>query len=113
MTYGILFFLSLLLTLIIEVPILFIIIRFWFKNNIGTREIISNGIIINLLSLPYLWFVFSFFIPLEYYILIGEILVVVMESILLVALLKIDFKKAIIISLITNAISYFVGQIVF
>jgi hypothetical protein len=87
--------------------------RFWLKSEIGTLEIIYNGIIVNVLTLPYLWFVFPFFIPSECYILIGEILVFLIESILLFKLLKIDFKHAIIISLIANIISYFVGQLVF
>jgi hypothetical protein len=113
MSYGFFFFLSLLLTLAVEIPVLFLSAKYLLRIKILTKEILYWGVFVNLFSLPYLWFVFSLFISSQNYILIGEILVGLIESVILMKALKINLKNAIILSVIANVASYLIGLIVF
>jgi hypothetical protein len=112
MSYGLYFFLSLLLTLAVDIPVLFLATKYLLKIKIQAKEILYWGIFVNLFSLPYLWFVFPLFISSHNYILIGEILVFLIESVVLLKVLKINFKNALILSLIANVASYLAGLIV-
>ena len=113
MSYGFFFFLSLLLTLAVEIPVLLILANVFFKAKGQIRNILFWGVFANLFSLPYLWFVFPFFIPSSSYVLIGEILVVLIEFGILLKSLRIELKNVFILSLVTNVASYLVGQIIF
>jgi len=113
MSYGYFFFLSLLLTLTVEIIVLFLSTKYSLKIKIQAKEILYWGVFVNLFSLPYLWFVFPLFISSHNYILIGEVLVVLIESLILPKALKINFKNAIILSIIANVASYFAGLIIF
>jgi hypothetical protein len=113
MSYGFFFFLSLLLTLAVEIPTLFLLIKYLLKIKIQAKEILYWGVFINLFSFPYLWFVFPLFVSSHNYILIGEILVILIESMILLKALKINFKNAIILSVVANVASYLAGLIVF
>jgi len=112
MSYGFFFFLSLLLTLAVEIPTLFLVAKYLLRIKIQAKEILYWGVFVNLFSFPYLWFVFPLFISSHNYILIGEILVVLIESVILLKALKINFKNAFILSLIANLASYLAGIIV-
>ena len=112
MSYGVYFLLSLLLTLAVEILTLFLTAKYLLKIKIQTKEILRWGIFVNLFSLPYLWFVFPLFISSHNYILIGEILVVLIESVILLQALKINFKNAFVLSLTANLASYLAGIIV-
>jgi len=112
MSYGIYFLLSLILTLVIEIPTLFLAVKYLLKIKIQAKEIIYWGVFVNLFSLLYLWFIFPLFLSLPNYILIGEILVVLIESVILLKVLKINFKNAFVLSLLTNLLSYLVGIMV-
>ena len=97
------------LTLVVEIPALFLSAKYLLKIKIQAKEILYWGVFVNLFSLPYLWFVFPLFISSHNYILIGEILVVLIETIILLKVLKINFKNAFILSLIANIASYLAG----
>lgn len=112
MSYGFYFLLSLLLTLVVEIPVLFLAVKYLLKIKIQAKKILRWGIFINLFSLPYLWFVFPLFISSNNYILIGEILVGLIESVILLTALKINFKNAFILALAANLASYLAGIIV-
>lgn len=111
MSYGLYFLLSVLTTLVIEVPVLFLVSKYLLKAKIRTKEVLYWGVLVNLLSLPYLWFVFPLFIPARYYILIGEILVFLIEAVVLSQALKISFKNTLIMSFPANLASYLAGLI--
>jgi hypothetical protein len=111
MSYGFYFFLALLLTLAVEIPILILAVKYLLKIKIQIKEIVTCGVFVNLFSLPYLWFVFPLFIVSHNYVLIGEILVILIEAIILLKVLKINFKSAFILSLIANIASYLAGLI--
>lgn len=106
-----LFFLCLLITLAIEVPILIFISKYVFKFNFKLQKLIVIGIIASILTLPYLWFLFPAYIKF-YYILIGEIMVILVEALIYNQLLEIKYTKSLFISIIVNFISYFLGNII-
>ncbi|MDO8529408.1 MAG: hypothetical protein Q7S18_01945 [bacterium] len=112
MSYGFYFFLSLLFTLTVEIPTLFLVAKYLLRIQIQAKEILYWGVFVNLFSLPYLWFVFPLFISSHNYILIGEILVVAIETIILLKVLKINFKNAFILSLVANVAAYLAGLII-
>lgn len=116
MIYEIQFLFSLLLTIIIETVILFIVIRRLLKI---TNKSISNNILFFLGSfcsfstLPYLWFLLPFFIHnYFYYVLIGEIFVIILESFIYYFILNIGYKKAFIVSFLCNLISFLIGLLI-
>jgi len=111
MTYGIYFLISILLTITVEIPVLFFSIKYIIKIKRQKKEIFYWGVFVNLFSLPYLWFVFPLFIKSNLYILIGEILVVIIESFIYLKVLKTNFKNAFILSLIANTMSYLAGNV--
>jgi len=114
MLYQTEFFISLLLSLIIEIPILYLFIRFIYKNKkISVKKIIFTGIVASSLTLPYLWFVLSPYILSNYYIYIVEILVFFVEGLIYYEFLELRFDKALIVSFICNLISFIIGVIVF
>ncbi len=106
------FLVSLLLTVVIEIPILLISLKWLFKekkNSIG--YIILAGFLASALTLPYLWFVLPPFIKLNYYIYVGEILVFLIESLIYYKILSIKFSRALIISFVANLVSFLAGLI--
>ncbi len=104
------FLISLLLTLSIEVPILFIFIRYIFKKNkIPIKKVIISGFIASALTLPYLWFILPPFIKSTYYLLIGESLVIAAETLIYFYLLDLDLKRSFVISLVANIVSFLIG----
>lgn len=112
MTYREYFFLYLLLTLAIEIPFLFATTKYLLKIKLPAGEIFYWGVFANLFSYPYLWFVFPLFIRFNRRIYFEELLVAAIEAIVLSKGLKINFKKALILSLVANAASYFIGLII-
>ena len=107
------FLISLLLTLIIEIPVLLISLKYFFKDKKNSiAYIILVGFIASALTLPYLWFVFPPFIKLNYYIYIGEILVFLIESLIYYKLLGIKISRALIISFAANLVSFILGLII-
>lgn len=112
LSYGLLFLSSLTLTIVVETTVLIVVWNFLFRDKIKIKEIFYWGIIINLFSLPYLWFVFPLLIPFDYFILLGELLVMLIEGAILSKALGISFKKSLPLSILINVVSYLIGMLV-
>jgi hypothetical protein len=67
----------------------------------------------SILTLPYLWFVFPYFLRGTPYIVASEAFAVIIESIFYRLFLFKSLKTAIILSFLTNAFSFFIGNILF
>jgi len=114
MLYQTKFLISLFATLIIEIPALFLLLRFLYKNKkISLRKIIFVGFVASALTLPYLWFVLPPYILSNYYVYFGEIFVFLIEVLIYNQLLELKFKDAIFISFICNLLSFVIGLIIF
>jgi len=109
MSYEKLFLSSLLLTLVVEVPIVFLILRVKYKN-FHSENVILAGILASVLTLPYFWFIAPAFIhDRTIYIIVGESMIVLIEAFIYYKLLKIKFTQALLVSFIANLASVLVG----
>lgn len=113
MIYELLFLKALLLTLVIEIAVAI----FWLKvifshQNISLVKIISTGILASALTLPYFWFILPAFITNRvFYIISGELLIIIIEALLYRQLLQLKNTQALIVSLLANLASIFLGLI--
>lgn len=111
MNYERLFLLSLLITLIVEVPVVFLIGHYIYKIS-EKWNIIFSGIISSVLTLPYFWFILPVFISNRTtYIIIGESTIIFVEALIYFKILKLKFSQAFLVSLIANIASILIGLI--
>jgi hypothetical protein len=107
------FLLGLILTIIIETIFLFIVVRKLFKINkkkITNSILLFLGVFCSFSTIPYLWYILPFFIKnYTYYIIIGEILVVLIESLIYYFVINLGYKRSLIISFICNLVSFLIG----
>ncbi|KUJ61961.1 hypothetical protein AR687_10410 [Flavobacteriaceae bacterium CRH] len=108
------FLLALLFTIFIETLILFLLFKTKYKKlNINNKLLLFTGFITSFSTLPYVWFIFPAFIHSRFpYILFSECFAIAMESFIIYKLLKIEFKKAILVSIIANVISFGIGLLI-
>lgn len=93
---------ALTITIIVEFLILYIIL----KNS--PFKILFYSLLINSLTLPVATYIYQNLLENLFII---EIFVIIAESILIMVLFKIDYKKALIISIIANGITALIGII--
>ena len=113
MLYETKFILSLFLTLFIEIPILFLFIRYIYRLKINGFKIIFIGFIASFTTLPYLWFILPSYINVSCYVYIGEFLVFLFEAFIYNRLLNLNYKKAVLISFVANLMSFIIGFLIF
>jgi len=109
MLYETRFLLSLGLTLLIEVPALFILTRFFVAHKVTPAEVLFTSILASSLTLPYLWFVLPPYVNASYYLQIGEAAVIIVEALIIQRLLKVDILRSLLISAAANMASFAVG----
>lgn len=115
MQYQIDFLQALGFTIFIETVVLFLITQ-WFDKAIAIKWylVLLAGIIASMATLPYLWFIAPIFISSKaYYHVFCESFAFAAESLILFAVLKIKFIKALAYSFLCNGVSYTIGLIVF
>lgn len=105
------FIFALLLTWIIEISVAAILIKSLFKHReIKFYNIIFAGLIASALTLPYLWFILPIYISNNVlYVLLGELLVILVETIIYYQFLKLKLPQSFLVSLIANIASVFIG----
>jgi hypothetical protein len=115
MAYEQEFLITLVLTLIVEIPVVVLLVKYFFKDkSIKISKIIFAGLIATTLTLPYFWLVLPFFISSRtFYIIIGEILVILVETIIYKQILDTKLLKAFLLSLIANVASIIAGLIIY
>ncbi|HET6559789.1 MAG TPA: hypothetical protein VFG54_20855 [Prolixibacteraceae bacterium] len=75
--------------------------------------LLLTGVIATMATLPYLWFIFPMFIHSKlWYNVVCESFAVVVESVIILGLLRIRYPKALLISLICNMASYGIGWLI-
>ena len=109
MLYETLFLQSLIFTWIIEIPLLFVAVRYILKSEKSVWDIFVTGILMTALTLPYLWFVMPPYLDMSWYPLNGEIIVILVESAVIWHLLRIKPQYSVILSAFVNASSYLLG----
>jgi hypothetical protein len=101
-------FLSFILTLIIEIPLLL-----FFLKGLPHFNVIFFGLLMNLISHVLLWFVMPMVFQSEYYLLLGESLVTLIEFVLLILFFPNEDKKMLLlVSFMINSTSFLFGSII-
>ena len=109
-SYELQFLVALLVTLIIEVPVLFLVLRYLFHDTrTPLTDIVSTGIITTALTLPYLRFVVPAFVHGISYYAAGEGGVLLAEALMMEWLFRQDFYHALIASTLANGCSFGIG----
>lgn len=98
------------LTFIIELFVIWLIL----SRDFELKMLLQIVFLINLFSLPFVWFVFPYFIS-DYTnsLLLSEIFVLFFEALLLSTLLSLNFSRAVFVSFVANLISFLVGFLFF
>ena len=100
---------ALLLTIFIEVPIVFAMARYIYKKR-EYSDIVLVSVVASVITLPYFWFILPVYVSdRNFYIFIGESLVVLIEAFLYWRLLKLKLHQAFLLSLVANCISACLG----
>ena len=115
MLYEYKFLISLIFTLLIEMITLYILIKYFCKQKsekISNSLLFFTGFISSFATLPYLWFIIPLFVKTRIqYILLGESFVILLESLIILFILKINLKTSFFISFICNILSFHIGLI--
>jgi hypothetical protein len=114
MDYEINFLKSLLFTISIETVVLFLLFKLPYKSlNINNKLLLLTGFLATFSTLPYLWFILPMVIKTKlYYTIISEVAAVLIESVIIMGLLRISYKKAISVSFICNMTSFLIGLLI-
>lgn len=114
MDYELLFFKSLFLTVSIETVVLCLFFRLVFKlENTSIDRLIVTGIIASMTTLPYLWFILPNYVDQKiWYVLIGESFAVLIETLIIGVILRLNVIKSFLSSLTCNMISFITGLII-
>jgi len=106
---------SLLFTITIETMVIYGLIRYFYKKEIETKEILFAGVLPSFATLPYVWFIFPLLFVIGSYALYvwtAEISVTLIEVLILYKLLNISLKEAFVLSFFANLASYGIGKII-
>ena len=114
MDYELLFLKSLVLTILIEMSVIVIFFRLIVKlNEIKISILLITGFIASFATLPYLWFILPNYIDQKiWYVIIGESFAILVETIIIGVILRINFMKSFLCSLTCNTISFLTGLII-
>lgn len=110
------FIFSLLLTLVVEIPVLLVVVRLLLKREkerLPVALLLFAGFFATFATLPYVWFLFPFFIRVHIpYVIASEMFALIMEALFYLFILRISLKKAFLLSLFCNAASFLIGELV-
>jgi hypothetical protein len=114
--FHLLFLRGLGLTVVIETAVLFILLRALLRTGretVGTGLIVAAGIIASAMTIPYVWFVFPYFIHTRMiYIITAESFAVLAEIPVLALILRVSLPKAALLSFLCNMASFGVGLLI-
>lgn len=110
MIYESQFLLALLVTVLIELPVLLMFLPLFDDKRFNLWPVLFTGMMASALTLPYLWFILPNYLPANDYIFWGEFIVVVAEALVFIILLRVGVIRSLVASLAANAASYFLGM---
>ena len=110
-SYELNFLYALLITVTIESAVVYLLMGYAFNTKLASKDAFMAGVLPSATTLPYAWFVAPYFLGYNYaiYLWVSEISVFIVEVFILAYLLKIDYKKATILSLVANLASWGIG----
>jgi len=114
MAYEITFLKALSLTIFIETTVLFLLFKALYKTTkVSNWILLLTGILATFATLPYLWFILPFFIKTKlWYIITSEVSAILIESLIIMGLLRTNYPKALLVSAICNTTSFLIGLLI-
>lgn len=111
MAYELLFFKALLITVCVETTVLFLLFKTAFRRtNAPNSILLFTGILASATTLPYAWFILPAFIKSGiYYMMISELSVTLVESFIIMGIIRVSYPKALVVSVLCNTASFLVG----
>ena len=114
--YHTLFLWNLGLTIVVETAVLFLLMRGFLRigrSAIGNGLIAAVGVIASAATIPYVWFIFPYFVrtPLNY-IIMAESFAVLAEIPILAIILRLPARKAFLLSFVCNMSSFGAGLVI-
>ncbi len=110
-----LFLAYLLLTIIIETPVLFLVVRRFFHLSpaqLPLKKILTAGFLASFATYPYVWYVWPALLPEPNQALIAaEVMVFLVESAMLRTMLYLSVKQALLASFVCNMTTIVLGSI--
>lgn len=110
-----LFFAYLLLTIVLELPVLFAAVRRIYKipaTEIGGASLLLCGFLCSFATYPYVWYVFPALIADERMSLaVAETVVILIESLIIMGMLKLSYARALMVSVLCNVTTIVLGSL--
>ncbi len=103
---------SLVFTGVIETAVLILLLWFVFrKRSIGLSQMLFAGLYASFSTISYVWFVFPYLIEWQRgtAIIFAEAFAFIVEAVLYRFVLKLDWRVALFVSFVCNAVSYLLG----
>jgi hypothetical protein len=115
MSYEVNFLIALFWTVAIETLTILLLLKIFFRSGkFGSVEILYAGVLPSMATLPYVWFVFPYFLANHrLYMLSVESFAVIVESFILSFILKVGLRQASLLSLAANTCSFLFGFLLF
>jgi hypothetical protein len=105
---------SLVFTIVVETCVIFAILKGFLRNReVSSKRLLFAGIFVNFATVPYVWFIIPGVMSTSSAnaLIISEPVVFVIEAIFYWFVLEVDLKTALLLSLVANATSYFLGPL--
>jgi len=104
-------------TIVIETIVFVLIVRTFLKiskEKISLTRLILGGLFASSITIPWVWFVFPYFLSnsLVLAVAAGEFFAFAVEAVFYRSMFEMSWRRSIIISLVANAASYFLGLLV-
>jgi hypothetical protein len=113
--YGDQFLVALVSTVATETAVLFLLVRCWFKppaTQLSNALVLFAGVFCSSATLPYLWFVLPGFLkPYALLAIVGESAVFLIEAVFYYFVLRIGWKRSLLVSFVCNLASVLVGWV--
>ena len=108
-SYFFSFLIAYFLTLIIEGSIIW----FFLNKKFSLNKLVLTILIVNTVTLPFVWFFFPFLSDYLIFLMISELFAFIVEAFLYYKILKLKLIHAVKISLIANLVSFLIGFFLF
>ena len=107
-----LFLVALVTTVIIELIVLVVVVRFLCPNQaLSLCRILITGVLCSFATLPYFWFIFPGFLNESLYLPVGEVVVTIIEAGILELVLGLGYLRSLTASALCNIASFIGGEL--
>lgn len=105
-------------TLLVEIPVLILAVRYRFKvsdEKLSSIRLIMGGVFASTITIPWVWFIFPvfFYNSMTIAIIIGEAAAFAVETVFYMFAFSFSLRQSVIVSFIANVASFLLGWVAF